>query len=99
MFKHAFAVNVETGDMFLRITQNGEVLPALVALRCADKRQCGTCTLDAPLLFSFLCRSQRCHNISRLAQVKKIIRTVLHAYVVHLLFLVAERWVPGSVNS
>ena len=38
MFQACVAVNVETGDMLLRITQNGEFVPALVALRCADKR-------------------------------------------------------------
>ena len=38
MFQACVAVNVETGDMFLRITQNGEFVAALVALRCADKR-------------------------------------------------------------
>ena len=36
MFQAFVAVNVETGDMFLRITQNGEVVP--VALQCAAKR-------------------------------------------------------------
>ena len=38
MFQACVAVHVETGDMFLRTTQNGEFVPALVALRCADKR-------------------------------------------------------------
>ena len=38
MFQACVAVNVETGDAFLRITQDGERVPALVALRCADKR-------------------------------------------------------------
>ena len=38
MFQACVAVNVETGDMFLRITQHGEFVAALVALRCADKR-------------------------------------------------------------
>ena len=37
VFQACGTVNVETGDMFLRITQNGEFVPALVALRCADK--------------------------------------------------------------
>ena len=37
MFQACVAVN-ETGDMFLRITQNGEFVPELVALWCADKR-------------------------------------------------------------
>ena len=38
MFQACVAVTVETGDMFLRNTQNAEFVPALVALRCADKR-------------------------------------------------------------
>ena len=38
MFQACVAVNVEIGDMFLRITQNGEFVPAFVALQCADKR-------------------------------------------------------------
>ena len=35
MFQACVAVNVEIGDMILRITQNGEFVPALVALWCA----------------------------------------------------------------
>ena len=38
MFEAYVAVNVETGDMFLRIAQNGEFLAALVELGCAHKR-------------------------------------------------------------
>ena len=78
---------------------------ALVALCCADKRL---------LLFFFLTHcgvnvlcvcSQRCrftcdglHDISCLGQVKKSSALSL-AFVTHFLNLVAERWVPGSVNS
>ena len=47
------------------------------------------------LLFSFPCRSQRCHDISRLPPVKKS-SALCHT---HVLSLVADRWVPGSVNS
>ena len=38
MFHACVAVNVKTGGMFVRITQNGESSPALVALWGADKR-------------------------------------------------------------
>ena len=70
MFQACVAVNVETGEMFLIITQNGEFVPALVALRCADKRLFAR-ALWTRTVVSFLCRSQRCHDISRMAQVKK----------------------------
>ena len=36
-FQACVVVNVKTGGMFLRITQKGESVPALVALWCADK--------------------------------------------------------------
>ena len=32
MFQACVVVNIQTGDMFLAITQNGESVPALVAL-------------------------------------------------------------------
>ena len=35
------------------------------------------------LLFSFPCRSQSCHDISRIGSSQKVIRTDLHAYTVH----------------
>ena len=38
MFQACVAVNVDTSGMFLSITKIGESVPALVALRCADKR-------------------------------------------------------------
>ena len=38
MLQASVAVNVETDDMFLRITQNAEFVPALFAIWCADKR-------------------------------------------------------------
>ena len=63
-----------------------ESVLALVALWCAGKR----------LLFSF---SQHRHDISCIGSSEKIVHTASHAYVVHLLNLVAERLVPGSVNS
>ena len=92
MFQACVAVNVEIGDMFLRITLNGERSSALTS-------SCLHVHVGRALLFSFPCRSQRCHDISRIGSRKKIVRTVSHAYRLHLLNLVAERWVPGSVNS
>ena len=64
----------------------GESVLALVALWSAGKR----------LLFSFPCPVIALSIVTTshaLAQVK-----ILSA-LVHLLHLVAERWVPGSVNS
>ena len=89
VFEACGAVHVETGDMFLRNTQNGEFVPALVALRCADKRQ-----FARALLFSFVALSVVMTSRA-LAQVKKS-STLCH---IQFLSLVAERWVPGSVNS
>ena len=40
----------------------------------------------------------RSQDISCIGSSDKIVRIVSHAYVVHMLNLVAERWVPGSVN-
>ena len=37
------------------------------------------------LLFSFPCRSQRCHDISRIGSSQKVIRIVLHAHATHFL--------------
>ena len=94
MFQACVAVNVEIGDMFLRITQNENLfrfVPALVALRCADKRQFARVTC----CFPFFVALQRRHDISRIGSSEKVIRTVSHTF----LSLVAERWVPGSVNS
>ena len=56
---------------------------------------------QAPVVFlSLSCdRSQHRHDISCIGSSEKIVRTVSRAYVVHLLNLVAERWVPGSVIS
>ena len=75
MFQAPFAVNVETGGMFLRITQNGEFVPALVALTCA----CLHVHIGRALLFSFPCRSQR-YDISRIGSSQKVIRTVSHTF-------------------
>ena len=80
-------MNVEIGDM---ITQNGEFVPSLVALRCADKRQ-----FARALLFPFVVALSVVMTSRALAQVKKS-STLCH---IQFLSLVAERWVPGSVNS
>ena len=68
----------------------GESVLALVALWCADKR----------LLFSLLCPVIALSIVmtSHVGSSEKIVRTVSHAYVVHLLNLVAERGVPGFVK-
>ena len=100
MFQACVVVNVKTGGMFLRITQNGESVPALVALWCADKRLFARARWTRIVVFLQSCdRSQHRHDISCIGSSEKIVRSVLRAYVVHSLNLVAERWVPGSVNS
>ena len=38
MFQACVAVNINTGGVFLRITQNGESIPTIVALWRVDKR-------------------------------------------------------------
>ena len=75
MFQACVAVNVEIGDMFLRVTQNGEFVLAHVALRCADKR-----LFARALLLSFPCHSQRCHNILRIGLSEKVIHTVTYNF-------------------
>ena len=70
MFQAFVAVNVETGDMFLRITQSGEFVPAL-SRSGALTSACLHVHVGRTPLFSFPCRSQRCHDISRMAQVNK----------------------------
>ena len=61
-FQACGAVNVETGDMFLRITQNGEFVPALVALRCADKRLFArACWTRAVVFLSLSLSALSCH--------------------------------------
>ena len=69
----------------------GESVLAHVALWCVGKR----------LLFSFPCLVIALSIVTTshaLVQVKRL-SVVSHVYVVHLLNLVSERWVPGSVNS
>ena len=48
------------------------------------------------LLFSFPCRSQRCHDISRIGSSQKVIRIALHAHATHFLswFSKLEQCVP-----
>ena len=84
MFQACLAVNVETGDMFLRITQNGEFVPALVCTRTLDAHR------RSPFLVALSVVMASRHGLSQ-----KVFRTVSHT---HFLSLVAERWVPGAVN-
>ena len=49
------------------------------------------------LLFCFPCRSQRCHDISRIGSSQKVIRTDLHPYTVH--FLNSARVAELNVNA
>ena len=51
------------------------------------------------LLFSFPCRSQRCHDISRIGSSQKVIRIALHAHATHFLSLVAERLIDSLERS
>ena len=86
MFQACVAVNVKTGGMFLRVTQNGESVPALVALWCADKRPFARARWTRTVVFLQSCdRSQCCDLMTShcMAQVKKVIRIVLHAFVTH----------------
>ena len=50
------------------------------------------------LSFVRVCTFSATHPIAPWSS-EKLIRTALHAYVTHLLNLVAERWVPGFGNS
>ena len=72
MFQACVAVNVEIGDMLLRIAQNGEFVPTSACLQVHVARA---------LMFSFPCRPQRCHDISRIGPSQKVIRTVSHTFL------------------
>ena len=98
MFLACVAVNAEIGDMFLRITLNGEFVPVFVAFQCASQAPQAlvcTCTLDAHCCFPFLVALSVVMTSRALAQVKKS-SALCHT---HVLSMVAERWVPCSVNS
>ena len=79
VFQACVAVNVKTGGMFLRITQKGESIPALVALWCADNR-CSLVHVGRALLssFSVVTSWRLMHGSSQ-----KVIRIELRAYVTH----------------
>ena len=83
MFQACGAVNVETGDMFLRITQNG--LSQRLSRSGALTSACLHVHVGRALLFLFPCRSQRCHDISRIGSSQKVIRIALHAHATHFL--------------
>ena len=69
MFQACFAVNVETGDMFLRITQNGEFVPALVCTRTWDAHR------RSPLLVALSVVMTSRHGLGQ-----KVFRTVSHTH-------------------
>ena len=97
VFQACVVVNVKTSGLFLRITQNGVSIPALVALWCVDKGLFARARWTRSVVWSLSVLWP--HAVSCMAQVKKVIRIVLQAYVTHFPNLAAERWVPGSVNS
>ena len=71
MFRACVVVNVKTGGMFLRITQNGESVPALVALWCADKRLFARARWTRTVVFFQSCdRSQCCDLMTSHAWLK-----------------------------
>ena len=88
VFQACGAVNVETGDMFLRITE--WLVSALVALRCADKRLFARARWDARFCFPFLVALSVVMTSRALAQVKKVVRIVLHAHATHFLSFSCE---------
>ena len=71
MFQACVAMTVKTGGMFLRITQNGEPIPALVALWCADKRLFARARWRRTVVFLQSCdRSQCCDLMTSHAWLK-----------------------------
>ena len=86
MFQACVVVNVETGGMFLRITQHGETVPALVALWCADKRLFARARWTRTVVFPQSCDRSQCCDLmtsSCMAQVKSRVHCVArirHAY-------------------
>ena len=85
MFQSYVAVNVKTGGMFLGVTQNGESVPALVALWCPHKHLFARARWTRTIVFLQSCdRSQCCDLMTSHAWLKsKVIRTVLHPHVTH----------------
>ena len=71
MFQACVVVNVKMGGMFLRITQKGESVPALVALWCADKRLFARARWTRTVVFLQSCdRSQCCDLMTSHAWLK-----------------------------
>ena len=62
-FQACVAVNAKTGGMFLRITQNGESIPALVALFCADERLFASARWTRTVVFLQSCDRSRCCDL------------------------------------
>ena len=63
MFQACVKVNVKTSDMFLRITQNGESVPALVAIWCADKRLFARARWTRTAVFLQSCDRPQCCDL------------------------------------
>ena len=94
VFQAYVAVNVKTGGMFLRITQNGESVPALVALWCADKRPFARARLTRTVVYLQSCdRSQFLwhHDVSCMAPVKKS-SAVCCTHTSHIFKLCSRVW-------
>ena len=100
MFQACVAVNVKTRGMYLRITQNGVSIPALVALWCADKRLIARARWTRSVVFFQSCDGSQCCDLTTShAWLKSKSHPNCVARIRHTcLNLVAERWVPGSVN-
>ena len=64
MFQACVVVTVETGGMFLRITQNGESVPALVAIWCADKRLFARARWTRTVVFLQSCDRSQCRDLT-----------------------------------
>ena len=72
VFQACVAVNIQTGGMLLRkCTRNGESIPALVALWCADKRLFARARWTRTVVFLQSCdRSQSCDLMTSHAWLK-----------------------------
>ena len=68
VFQAYFVVYVKTGGMFLRITQNGEFVPALVALWCADKRLFARARWTRTVAFLQSCDGSQCCDLMALVK-------------------------------
>ena len=60
VFQAWLVVDIKTGGMFLRITQNGEFVPALVALWCVGQRLFTRARWTRTVVFLQSCDRSRC---------------------------------------